>query len=177
MVRAVLTVLVAATPCWVARRPLLAPVRIAPPAKWAAIPARFSGVQRAQPLLATRSRSVGSSTTAAAPLTPVAPISEPPNQAARPRSCRVRATVLSVGAMRISPLRLFVTQQQRLAEYAAVRDGRSMAAARATRPMLRGSGAPVGETTAAGGSLRRPEGDGQPGDGADQGQGVVGTVW
>src|SRR4029450_5697926 len=121
MVRAVLTVLVAATPCWPARRPLLAPVRIAPPAKWAAMPARFSGVQRAQPLLATRSRWVGSSTTAAAPLTPVAPISEPPNQAARPRSCRVRATVLSVGAMRISPLRLFVTQQQRLAEYAAVR--------------------------------------------------------
>ena len=42
--------------------------------------------------------------------------------------------------------------------------------------MLRGSGAPVGETTAAGGSLRRPEGDGQPGDGADQVQAVVGAV-
>ena len=42
--------------------------------------------------------------------------------------------------------------------------------------MLRGSGAPVGETTAAGGSLRRPEGDGHPGEGADQVQDVVGTV-
>ena len=50
-----------------------------------------------------------------------------------------------------------------------------MAAARATRLMLRGR-APVGETTAAGGPLRRPEGDGQPGDGADQVQAVVGTV-
>ena len=50
-----------------------------------------------------------------------------------------------------------------------------MAAARATRLMLRGSGAPVGDT-AAGGSLRRPEGDGQPGDRADEVQAVVGTV-
>jgi len=51
-----------------------------------------------------------------------------------------------------------------------------MAAARAFSLMLRGSGATVGETTAAGGSLRRPEGDGHPGDGADQVQAIVGAV-
>src|SRR5215207_10902814 len=50
-----------------------------------------------------------------------------------------------------------------------------MAAVRATSLMLRGSGAPVGDA-AAGGSLRRPEGDGQPGDRADQVQAVVGAV-
>jgi hypothetical protein len=59
-----------------------------PPARWAAIPARFTGVQRAQPALATRSRWSGASTTAAAPLRPTTPISEPPNQGARRRSCR-----------------------------------------------------------------------------------------
>src|SRR5215211_1568135 len=53
--------------------------------------------------------------------------------------------------------------------------GRSMAAAWATSLMLCGSGATVGEA-AAGGPLRRPEGDGQPGEGADQVQAVVGTV-
>src|SRR5215217_6934612 len=58
----------------------------------------------------------------------------------------------------------------------AVRNGCSMTALRATRLMLRGSGAPVGKTTAAGGSLRRPEGDGQPGDRTHQVQTVVGAV-
>src|SRR5215207_6836881 len=173
-VRAVLTVLVAATPCWPASRPLLAPVRTAPPARWAAIPARFKGVQRAQPLLATRSRWVGSWTTEAAPLTPVAPISEPPNQLASPRSCRVRATVLSVGAMPLVPFGCSPCSNSRGVR--AVRNGCSMAAVRAPRLMLRGSGAPVGKTTAAGGSLRRPEGDGQPGDRTHQVQTVVGAV-
>src|SRR4029453_17539926 len=41
-------------------------------------------------------------------------------------------------------LRLFVTQQQRPEESAAVRNGCFMAAARATRLLLGGSGAPVG---------------------------------
>jgi len=69
--------------------------RTAPPARWAAIPARLTGVQRAQPSLATRSRWAGWSTTAAAPLSPTTPMREPPNQVARPRSCRERARVLS----------------------------------------------------------------------------------
>src|SRR4029453_1328685 len=132
MVRAVLTVLVAATPCWLASRPLLAPVSTAPPARWAAIPARFSGVQRAQPgvarpqpVLAPRSRWVGSWTPAAAPLTPVAPISEPPNQAAKPRSCRARAMVLSVDTMPIVPFGRSSPKHQRREKYAAVRVGAS----------------------------------------------------
>jgi hypothetical protein len=70
-----------------------------------------SGVQRAQPVLATRRRWVGSWTTAAAPLTPAAPISEPPNQAARPRSCRVRARVLSVDVIRIVPFTVIVQER------------------------------------------------------------------
>src|SRR6266542_3560760 len=65
------------------------------------MPARFSGVQRAQPVLATRRRSVGSWTAAAVPFTPAAPISEPPNQAAKPTSCSVRARVLSFNAILI----------------------------------------------------------------------------
>src|SRR4029450_9436205 len=94
-VRAVLTTVAWATPCWLATRPLLAPRRISPPATWAVMPARLTGVQRFQPALATRSRCLGSSTWAAAPLRPTAPISEPPNQVASPRSCRERETVLS----------------------------------------------------------------------------------
>src|SRR4029450_10969321 len=82
-------------PCWPATRPLLAPSSTAPPATCAAMPARLTGVQRFQPASATRSRCLGSSTWAAAPLRPTAPISEPPNQVARPRSWRERETVLS----------------------------------------------------------------------------------
>src|SRR5829696_8584635 len=92
---AALATVAVATPRWVARRPLLPASRTAPPATCAAIPARLTGVQRAQPALATRRRWAGWSTTAAAPLRPTAPISEPPNQVARPRSCRERARVLS----------------------------------------------------------------------------------
>src|SRR5215207_1693381 len=67
-----------------------------PPARWAAIPARLTGVQRAQPALATRRRCSAGSTAAAAPFRPTAPISEPPNQAASPTSCKERERVLSV---------------------------------------------------------------------------------
>jgi hypothetical protein len=43
--------------------------------------------------------------------------------------------------------------------------------------LLRGSGAPVGDTALAGdGAVGRPEGDGHPGDRADQVQAVVGAV-
>src|SRR4029453_2318167 len=94
-VRAVLTTVAWPTPCWLATRPLLAASRIKPPATCAAMPARLTGVQRFQPEFATRSRCLGSSTSAAAPLSPTAPISEPPNQVASPRSCRERETVLS----------------------------------------------------------------------------------
>src|SRR5215217_3037022 len=94
-VSAVLVMVAVATPRWLATRPLLAASRIVPPARWAAIPAKFTGVHRAQPALATRRRCWGWSTAAAAPLSPTAPISDPPNQAARPTSCRLRARVLS----------------------------------------------------------------------------------
>src|SRR4030095_4329740 len=94
-VRAVLTMVAWGTPRWLATRPLLAPSSTAPPARWAAMPARLTGVQRFQPAVATRSRCLGSSPWPAAPLSPTAPISEPPNQVARPRSCRERETVLS----------------------------------------------------------------------------------
>src|SRR5215207_9237321 len=174
-VRAVLIVAVAPTPCWPASRPLLAPVSTTPPARWAAMPARFSGVQRAQPELATRSRWLGSWTTAAAPLTPVAPISEPPNQAARPTSCRVRARVLSVDAMPIVPFGRSSpsTNVERSTQWC----GWALhgCCAGASSLLLRRSGAPVGEA-AAGGPLRRPEGDGQPSERADQVQDVVGAV-
>src|SRR5512133_99945 len=94
-VRAALATVAWATPCWPATRPLLAASRTVPPTTWAAMPARLTGVQRSQPEFATRSRCLGSSTSAAAPFSPTAPISEPPNQVARPRSCKDRETVLS----------------------------------------------------------------------------------
>src|SRR5215207_6697527 len=78
LVTAALATVAVATPRWLARRPLLPASSTAPPARWAAIPARLTGVQRAQPALATRRRWSGWSTTAAAPLSPTAPISEPP---------------------------------------------------------------------------------------------------
>src|SRR5215207_6014433 len=92
-----------ATPCWPVTRPLLAASRTVPPARWAAMPARLTGVQRFQPALATSSRCLGSWTWAAAPLRPTAPMSDPPNQVARPRSCRERARVLSLATVGLPP--------------------------------------------------------------------------
>ena len=54
----------------------------------------LTGAHLAQPTAATRTRSRESRTEAAAPLTPTAPISDPPNHAAAPRSCRDRTSVL-----------------------------------------------------------------------------------
>ncbi len=48
--------------------------------------AALTGAHFAHPTDATRARSCGSRTAPAAPFTPTAPISEPPNQAAAPRS-------------------------------------------------------------------------------------------
>src|SRR4029450_5830611 len=121
-----------ATRRWPARRLLLATSSTLPPAIWAAIPARLTGVQRAQPALATRSRCCGWSTTAAAPLSPTAPPThgapEPGCQAdvvQRPSNGVVRRCHLH------RSLRLLVMcdhkQQQCLLAYAAaVPDGRSM---------------------------------------------------
>src|SRR5215210_6269786 len=78
-------------------RPLLPAVRMSEPAMWAPMATRFTGVQRFQPALATRARCSLRSTSAAAPFTPMAPISEPPNHAARPTSERERARVLRCG--------------------------------------------------------------------------------
>src|SRR5829696_8038700 len=112
-VRAVLTTVAWATPRWLATRPLLAPSSTAPPTTWAAMPARLTGVQRFQPELATRRRCLGSSTSAAAPLRPTAPISEPPNQVASPRSCRERETVLSAAMALLLGCLLGVEQGRR----------------------------------------------------------------
>jgi len=61
--------------------------------RWAPIAAALTGAHFAHPADATRARSCGSRTAPAAPFTPIAPISEPPNQAAAPRSWRDRTTV------------------------------------------------------------------------------------
>src|SRR3954463_13149117 len=53
----------------------------------------LTGAHFAQPTAATLAPSCESRTAAAAPLTPTAPINEPPNHAAAPRSCRERTTV------------------------------------------------------------------------------------
>jgi hypothetical protein len=70
----------APTPFWLATRPLFAYSSPARPTRCAAIAPRLTGVQRFQPAFATRSRSFGSATSAAAPLMPTAPASDPPNQ-------------------------------------------------------------------------------------------------
>src|SRR5687768_5172546 len=89
-----LSALVDATPFWPTIRPLLAVVSLVAPTTCAPMAAAFTGVQRPHPEFATRARSVGSDTSELAPLRPTAPISDPPNQAARPTSCMVRASVL-----------------------------------------------------------------------------------
>src|SRR5215207_4106032 len=66
----------------------------APPMRCAPMAARFTADQRPQPAFATRSRSLRSDTSAAAPLIPTAPARLPPNHAAMPTSCKLRITVL-----------------------------------------------------------------------------------
>src|SRR5438105_2651379 len=61
------------------------------------------GAQRAHPAAATAARSAGSLTSLDPPLTPMAPIRVPPNQAAAPRSCMDRMTVLRLLVMKIPP--------------------------------------------------------------------------
>src|SRR5215217_6223461 len=78
-------------------------MRTLSPATTARIPAASRGVQRCQPACGTRLRCRGSLTAWALPLRPTAPISDPPNQLASPRSRTVRATVL-VSAM-LGPFR------------------------------------------------------------------------
>src|SRR5690349_20722570 len=58
------------------------------------IAAAFSGVHLAQPLLAICAVRRLPPSSSAAPLRPTTPISEPPNHAARPTSCKARTTVL-----------------------------------------------------------------------------------
>ncbi|GAB3845010.1 hypothetical protein GCM10029963_22700 [Micromonospora andamanensis] len=92
-VSAVFTVLARPTPACAAIRGLSVTSSPTAPARWAPIAAAFTGVHRFQPVDATGSRWVESPIRAAAPLTPKAPIREPPNQAARPRSCIERSAV------------------------------------------------------------------------------------
>src|SRR5689334_1790179 len=61
------------------------------------------GAQRAQPAAATAARSAGSLTSLDPPLTPTAPIRVPPNQAAPPRSCMARMTVLRLLVICVPP--------------------------------------------------------------------------
>src|SRR4051812_23915289 len=65
-----------------------------PPRRCAPIATALTGAHLPHPTAATLARSCGSRTEAAAPLTPTAPMREPPNQAAAPRSCRERTRVL-----------------------------------------------------------------------------------
>src|ERR1700710_637360 len=83
-----------------------------PPIKCAPMAAALTGVHSAQPTAATRARSCESRTAAAAPLTPTAPISEPPNHAAAPRSCRERTTVFRED-MKILAIRLVESTDRR----------------------------------------------------------------
>src|SRR3954447_15457777 len=93
-VRAVLTSDMPATPCCLATRSELEPSWPMLPMSRAPIAPAFTGVHLFQPASATQPACFGSSTAPAAALRPTAPISEPPNQAARPASCRVRVRVL-----------------------------------------------------------------------------------
>src|SRR5215208_7669281 len=65
-----------------------------PPMRCAPIATALTGAHLPHPTAATLARSCGSRTDAAAPLTPTAPIREPPKQAAAPRACRERTRVL-----------------------------------------------------------------------------------
>ncbi|WP_198141619.1 hypothetical protein [Micromonospora sp. ATCC 39149] len=91
--RAVFTALIRPTPDWASIRGLSVASSPTAPARCAPIAAALTGVHRAHPAEATGSRWVESLICVAAPLTPSAPISEPPNQAARPRSCIERRAV------------------------------------------------------------------------------------
>ena len=102
---AVFTSEVRPTPFWPRTRLVLPSSSGAEPPTWRAMAARFTGVHRAQPALATLIRSTGSSTVAAAPFTPTAPMRDPPNQAASPSSCAVRARVFVCGMGRGYPSR------------------------------------------------------------------------
>src|SRR4051794_30099658 len=63
-----------------------------------------SGGQRCQPAAETRLRWVGSSTAAAAPFRPTAPMSEPPNQLASATSRTAWLTVVGLSAMAVPPV-------------------------------------------------------------------------
>ena len=76
------------TPSWVATRCESVSSRPAPPTTWAATAAALTGAQRDQPAVEARARCRGSSSSAAAAFRLVAPMREPPNQAAAPASCR-----------------------------------------------------------------------------------------
>ena len=93
-VRASLTTVFPRVPSWWSARSRLARSRPAPPTTWAPMATAWNGAQRPQPALATAARSFSSRTVPAAPLRPTAPIRVPPNQAAAPRSWRVRTSVL-----------------------------------------------------------------------------------
>jgi len=83
----------AVTPDWPLTRPRLARIRPSPPTRCAPIAAAENGAHRAHPDAATRTRSPESITFLDAPLRPTAPIREPPNQTAAPKSCRDRTRV------------------------------------------------------------------------------------
>src|ERR1700759_5701779 len=89
--------LLAPTPAWLR----CASSKPAPPTRCAPIAAADTGAHRAQPDEATFARSSGLLTSFDAPFTETAPIREPPNQAAPPRSCRDRMTVLRLLLMRL----------------------------------------------------------------------------
>src|SRR5829696_425781 len=83
-----------ATPCWAATRSLLARSWPTLPTRCAPMAAALTGVHRSQPALATRPVAESLPASPAAAFSATALASVPPNQAERPRSCRVRDRVL-----------------------------------------------------------------------------------
>src|SRR5690606_29757140 len=94
-VTAVLATVEAPTPFWFITRSRLAPSSPAPPTRCAPIAARLSGAHLSHPAPEMRIDSLSPlDSWSAALFSPTAPMREPPNHAARPRSCSPRTTVL-----------------------------------------------------------------------------------
>ena len=97
--RASFTAVFARASGWPARRASLPKISPAPPTPCATHAANCTGAPRFQPAVATGIRFFGSLTVAAARLSPTAPMTEPPNQAADPMSCGLRTRVVRCDKM------------------------------------------------------------------------------
>ena len=125
-VRAAFAPVDAPTPCCAATRSRFAYRIPTPPIRCAAIAARLTGVHRAHAAVATRSRSYGVGHIGSGSVEADSAGQRSTNQAARPRSCRLRMTVLrsdtgSTPRIRLGPqLRPVPRRTPRAADHVAV---------------------------------------------------------